>query len=438
MKLGFARRPSIRIFLVAIVLIVAIGAAVGIMNFGSTMTSSTTQDFANGAVNGPAGSGALPYGVTDSSNSGNSAPTNQPVTQSNAGGTVTTLTESSVAATSSSSSFLPYTNSGNSSGSGGNIQPQANSPQIQKSNQSGFIEFFSNMTIQVISTQSALSRATAVAYSLGGYLAFSSYSNISSIAVLRVPAANYVTALSQIEGLGNLTGFSSNSNDVSIQYTDLNATLQSLLTEQASLLKLVNSSTSLNTTLLLESQIQSVDSHINEIQSEILQTRLLITYSTITTTFNARISGPTPAPLKMKLTATPTSGLNPLSVTFNAIVAGGSQPYIINYDFGDGSNYQGQSVIHTFTSSGTFNVTVTATDASGNAILNFTTIHVKSPPVAAGFSSFGSYALGLLVSVVEGIIEVAVVLLPIALVVTAIVLPFRNRLRATSKSEVKS
>ncbi len=213
-------------------------------------------------------------------------------------------------------------------------------PRFTDSNQSGFIEFFSNVTLQVTSTQSALSKATAVAYTYGGYLAFSSYSNTNSIAVLRIPASNYASALSQIEGLGNLTGLSSSSNDVSIQYTDLNATLQSLLTEEASLLKLENESNSLNSTLLLEGQIQNVDTQINEIQSQILQTRVLIEYSTITATFNVEIPIPPPPPivlLKMKLTATPTSGLSPLSVTFNAVVTGGDQPYIINYNFGDGS-----------------------------------------------------------------------------------------------------
>jgi len=294
------------------------------------------------------------------------------------------------------------------------------------------------MTLQVVSSQTALSKATAIAYTYGGYPAFSSYSNVSSIAVLRIPASNYDQALAQIEGLGNLTGLVSNSNDVSIQYTDLNATLQSLLTEQASLLKLENASNSLNSTLLLEGQIQNINAQINEIQSQILQTRLLVDYSTVTATFNVKATGPAPAPLSMKLTATPKSGLSPLSVTFNAIVLGGTQPYIINYNFGDGTTYQGQSLIHTFMNSGTYNVTVTVTDANGNALENFTMIHVTQPPVSTGVTSFGGYALGLLISVVEGIIEVAVVLLPIALVVGVVLIPFRNRLRASKKDEIKS
>jgi len=445
MKLGFVKRPSLRVVFIVVVIIVVIGAVVGLTGTNSTFGSlKAAEPNSNGfeAAGAPTSNG--------SSNGGSAAPQNQPIGNSNVpsstvtimGTTVSSITYASTSSSSAEPSTQPIgTNSNANGASSGSTSVQENTPQLQSSNNTGYIEYFSNVTLLVPSTLAALNKATAVAYTFGGYLAFSSYSNVSAIAVLRIPAQDYANALAEIEGIGNLTGQTSNSNDVSIQYTDLNATLQSLLTEQGRLLKFENESTLLNNTLILENQLQSVDTQINEIQSQILQTRLLITYSTITVTFNVKIPTPPPTPLiplKMKLTATPISGMTPLSVTFNAIVTGGDQPYIINYNFGDGTTYQGQSLIHTFTSSGTFNVTVTVTDSNGSAIDNYTLIHVKATPVASGFTSFGSYALGLLISVVEGIIEVAVVLLPIALVVFVIVLPFRNRLRANNKPEVKS
>ncbi|MGI0091272.1 MAG: DUF4349 domain-containing protein [Nitrososphaerales archaeon] len=122
------------------------------------------------------------------------------------------------------------------------------------------------------------------------------------------------------------------------------------LTEQASLLRLENQSASLNSTLLLENQLQNVDKKINEIQSQILQTRLLVDYSTITLTLN-RVTV-MQAPLSLKLTATPKSGTTPLAVTFNAIVSGGNAPYIVNYNFDDGTSFQGQALIHAFKPAG--------------------------------------------------------------------------------------
>jgi hypothetical protein len=316
------------------------------------------------------------------------------------------------------------------------VQGSSSAAATNSSGSSGFIEFFSNVTVRVSSLQTSLSRAMAIAYTYGGYVAYSSYNNFSSIAVLRIPAANYQSALSQVESLGNLTGFQSNSNDVSVQYTDLNATLQSLLTEQASLLGLESKSTSLNSTLLIENEIQGINTQINEIQSEILQTRILIDYSTITVTLE-RAPTTTIIPLSLKLIGTPKSGMTPLSVTFNSIVTGGVGTYIVNYNFGDGTSYQGETLIHTFNQAGTFNVTVTATDSNGTVQEAWTLIRISSPATSSQFTSFTNYVSGLLISVVEGIVEVAVVVLPIALVVSVVVLPFRNRFQ-TAKKDVKT
>lgn len=317
-----------------------------------------------------------------------------------------------------------------------NPQPTSSfSTQSAQQNSSGFVEFFSNVTIQVSSPDTALNQASAVAYSLGGYLAFSSLNNYSAIAVLRVPASNYVAALAKVESIGNLTGLQSTSNDVRVQYTDLNATLQSMFAEQVSLLRLVNQSTMLNETLLIENQLQQIDTQINSIESQILQTRLLIDYSTIIVTFNkAALS----SPLALKLTATPQNGQSPLGVTLTAVVNGGSPPYIVNYNFGDGSSYEGQSLIHTFVGPGTYNVTATVTDSSGNAKEAWILIHVFNSPTKPAFDSFVSFVGGLFIGVVEGIVEVAVIVIPIALVATVVVFPFRNRMRTKKSTSAES
>ncbi len=319
-----------------------------------------------------------------------------------------------------------------SSGSSSNSGPGFS----QTSQRSGSIEFFTNVTLKVSSPQNSLGKASAIAYSIGGYVAFSYFNNNTAIAVFRVPASNYQNALIQIESLGNLTGLVSTSNDVSVKYTDLNATLQSLLTEQAVLLRLANQSNSLNATLLLQSQLQNVDAQINSIESQILQTRLLINYGTITATFYEQAASAPAVPLSLKLTATPQNGMSPLAVTLNAIVKGGSPPYIVNYNFGDGSSWQGQALIHTFVPGGTYNVTVTVTDSEGNVQETWLLIHVSNPPTTSAFESFTSYIGNLFFGVVEGIVEIAVVVIPIALVVIGVYAPLRSRIRST-KSETK-
>jgi PKD repeat protein len=292
------------------------------------------------------------------------------------------------------------------------------------------IEFFTNVTLLASSASSAFAKATVIAYSVGGYVSFSTETNSSALIVMRVPAANYQAALAQVEGLGSLVSLRSSSNDVTVQYTDMNATLLSLQAEEASLLKILGQSTNINSTLNVESRIQNVDQQINAVQSEILQTKTLVSFATIAAFLEEK--APT-QPLTIKLTATPRSGESPLSVTFNAVTKGGSQPYIVNYNFGDGTSYDGQALIHTFQQGGHYNVTVTATDASANVTEASTLVDVSSPPATSTVGGFPSLVGGLFLQVVEGIAEVAVVIVPIVTVLLLVLFPLRFRLGLSSR-----
>jgi hypothetical protein len=406
-----------KVGLVILVVVIGVGALVGFFGNLALTKAPNTNNYgtyaSNPGVETPFGSLAQVASVTTNTG-GFNGPQNIGLSSIT---TAYTVSESTTAPT--------YTGDGKSSSQGSNVQQQ----QQQNQSGSGSIEFFSNVTLNVSSPSNALNKANAIAYAFGGYVAFSSYNNQSATAVLRIPAPNYASALGQIESIGNLTSLQSSSNDVSVQYTDLNATLQSLFTEESSLLKLENQSASLNATLTIESQIQGLNAEINSIESQILQTRLLISYSTITTTFNE--AGVASSPLSVKLAATPQGGTVPLGVTFTAIVNGGSSPYIVYFNFGDGSSYEGSSVIHTFYSAGTFNVTATVTDSQGNAKEVWTAVHVTPSPTPA-YQAFLSYVGGLFVSVLEGIIEVAAVVIPISLVVAAVIFPLRSRLRGSN------
>jgi len=307
----------------------------------------------------------------------------------------------------------------------------------QSSARSGSIEFFTNMTLRVSSPQSALTEAAGIAYSMGGYLALSSSTNSSAIAVVRVPASQYQSALRQLETIGNVTFFGSSSNDVTIKYTDLNATLQSLVTERDAFLRLLNQSTSLNNTIRIEGYLQGVNAQINSIQSEILQTRILIDYATITATFT---KAAVRIPLGLKVVAAPLTGAAPLSVTFRSFVTGGVPGYIVIYSFGDGTNAQGEALIHTYTKAGDYNTTISATDFSGTLKTSSVVIHVSGAPVGFDIAGFTAVATNLFFGVIQGIVEVAVVLVPITLVLAVVMIPLRNlrsRLRSNSKATME-
>jgi Domain of unknown function (DUF4349)/PKD domain len=289
------------------------------------------------------------------------------------------------------------------------------------------VEFSSDVSITSATPQATASGVVALAYSVGGYVAYQSTYTNSAYIVIRVPAAQYQQTLSKVQGMGTVVSLVSNSNDVRVQYTDLNATLASLRTEQSALLNLLNRSTTVNSTLQIENTLQGVDQQINDITSQILQTKTLVSFSTIDVTISESAPTTPPAPLAITMKAVPNNGTAPFSVTFSAVVKGGAQPYVVNYDFGDGTADQGQILIHTFYQTGDFLVTVTATDQNGTVAETSTKIHVNAAPTQLGVNNFFGNVANLFVNVVEGIVEVAVVVLPLAAVGAVVVIPLMRR-----------
>src|SRR5207253_1230243 len=71
-----------------------------------------------------------------------------------------------------------------------------------------------------------------------------------------------------------------------------------------------------------------------------------------------------PPPLSTSFTASPSTTLVNVPVTFTATTIGGTLPYTISWTFGDGSSATGAVVSHTFNSAQSFTVTETAKDSS--------------------------------------------------------------------------
>jgi len=79
-------------------------------------------------------------------------------------------------------------------------------------------------------------------------------------------------------------------------------------------------------------------------------------------------------------TATPTSGVAPLAVSFNASGSSDTDGTIISYtwDFKDGNTSSGQITNHTFNSAGSYSVKLTVTDNNGASSSTTKTITVSS------------------------------------------------------------
>ena len=87
-------------------------------------------------------------------------------------------------------------------------------------------------------------------------------------------------------------------------------------------------------------------------------------------------------PMTGTISATPTNGTEPLSVSFSSTVSGGVPPYSFVWSFGDGSlGSLAPSPIHLYNSTGTFEVKFVARDSGVRMVNRFTNITVSEPLV---------------------------------------------------------
>ena len=82
-------------------------------------------------------------------------------------------------------------------------------------------------------------------------------------------------------------------------------------------------------------------------------------------------------------------------VTFDATTGGGTSPYTVRWNFGDGSSGTGATVIHTFTGAQAFTVTETAIDSSSPSrsatSSNIVNVLATPPPLSTSFTFLPSF-----------------------------------------------
>jgi len=89
-----------------------------------------------------------------------------------------------------------------------------------------------------------------------------------------------------------------------------------------------------------------------------------------------------PISLSTSFTVSPSNPLVNRPVTFAATTIGGTSPYTISWNFGDGSTGTGTSIAHAYSTAQTFTVTETATDSSSpsQTTTSSKTVTVSPPP----------------------------------------------------------
>ncbi|MGA2972177.1 MAG: DUF4349 domain-containing protein [Candidatus Bathyarchaeia archaeon] len=145
------------------------------------------------------------------------------------------------------------------------------------------VEQEGDLTIQVNDVKAASDQAARLAALFNGYVASSSFDDSGSGAsiVLRVPEGNFSAALHSLSSLGSVKAQSISSNDVTEQYVNLQAQLDSYTTEEAALLRILNSSKTVTDALGTENALQNTQAQINDLEGQLRVMQRLVAFGTI-------------------------------------------------------------------------------------------------------------------------------------------------------------
>ncbi len=129
-------------------------------------------------------------------------------------------------------------------------------------------------------------------------------------------------------------------------------------------------------------------------------------------TATTTISIPVTAPLQVIGSADYNTGNAPLTIHFTSSVSGGTPSYSYYWNFGDGTNSVEASPSHIYSSAGTYQTTLTVTDAKSVQKTYSTSITVKvsTNPFDTGTASGGGFlGLGNMAAIIMIIIAIAIV-----------------------------
>jgi hypothetical protein len=131
------------------------------------------------------------------------------------------------------------------------------------------------LTVEVQDMESALTRARAIASQDGGYVSASNthterqqdnQDQMVADLTLQVRSDSADAAMSDLRALGKVTTETSNSQDITDQYVDLDANMRNLQASEAAILKLMDKATQISDVLSLQRELTNIRGQIERIQ----------------------------------------------------------------------------------------------------------------------------------------------------------------------------
>jgi hypothetical protein len=121
--------------------------------------------------------------------------------------------------------------------------------------------------------QPTVSKIVATTTHFGGYVSQSRTDNLAGSpegeVTLRIPAAQFDTAVNSVEKFGRVTSLSTNAHDVTGRFVDLGARLSALKRTRSTYLTILGSATTIGSTLEVQQHVDDVQQQIEELQGQL-------------------------------------------------------------------------------------------------------------------------------------------------------------------------
>lgn len=179
---------------------------------------------------------------------------------------------------------------------GGNAKAADEAEQMPSAEQlSEKIIYTADVAMETTDFDTASDALTSSVKSMGGFVENSGvygdtvYDETGAVRVIdrtanytfRIPAASFDAFLTQVGGIGNVTSKNINASNVTSQYTDYEARLTSLRTEQTRLLELLEKADNVDALIALETKLTDVRYEIDAIERNLRNLDNEIAYSTV-------------------------------------------------------------------------------------------------------------------------------------------------------------
>ncbi len=240
------------------------------------------------------------------------------------------------------------------------------------------------ITIVVDNVSSVMAQITTLATNFGGFVVYSNvgedqnqlYASIS----FRVLAERFDDTIAALHNLAvDVKSESTNGQDVTQDYTDLNAKLRNLEASETQLLALMTKAGTVADILSVQQQLTSTREQIELIkgQMQYLSDSARLALFSVTLQQSKLIA---------EFTADTRNIKAGTGVQFTPNVSGGFSPYTYEWDFGDGKTSTEAQPTHVYNSEGNFTVTLKVTDDKGGTDVATRENYIT---VAAGWSAGG-------------------------------------------------